>query len=99
MKIDRLTGAEAISQKAIEIGAALGVVINRCVWDMGEDFTHEYAHRLDLFAETKTVRLYFSDLELTTSGNEARARRMEDRLQNAVAQLVTRAPSPTYSYR
>jgi hypothetical protein len=96
MKIDRLAGAEAISAKAIAIGNEDGVVISRCVWDIGEDFGHEHAHRLDLFTETKTVRLYFPDVELTTTGNIARAKRTEDRLRNAIAQLVPRSPSPTY---
>lgn len=99
MKIDRLAGADAISKKAVAIGAESGVTITDCVWDIGEDLGHEYAHRLDLFAETKTVRLYFSELELTTSGNEARKKRAEERLRNAIAQLSPRPHSPTYAFR
>ena len=99
MGIDRLAGAEAISAKAIAIGLEHDVLISECVWDIGEDLGHEHAHRLDLITATKTVQLYFPDLELTTSGNESRTKRTEDRLQRAVAQLLTRPPSPTYTYQ
>ncbi|MGH8809779.1 MAG: hypothetical protein ACREX0_18045 [Noviherbaspirillum sp.] len=97
--IDRLAGAEAISAKARAIGMENGVLISDCVWDIGEDFTHQHAHRLDLFTATNTVRLYFPDLELTTSGNDARKKRTEDRLSSAIAQLAPRSPAPTYAYR
>jgi hypothetical protein len=98
-RIDRLAGAEAISARALAIGMESGVVISKCVWDIGEDFGLQHAHRLDLFTDMKTVRLYFPDLELTTSGNEARTKRTEDRLRSAIAQLSSGPPSPTYAYR
>lgn len=81
----------------MEIGMENGVTISECVWDIGQDFGHEHAHRLDLSTATKTVRLYFPDLELTTSGNNARKKRTEDRLRKAVAQLLPLSPSPTYA--
>jgi hypothetical protein len=96
MKIDRLTGAEAISAKAIAIGIEHDVVISDCVWDIGEDLTHPHAHRLDLVTATKTVRLYFPDLELTSL---SRTTRTEDRLQRAIAQLLLQPPSATYTFR
>jgi len=98
-KIGRLAGADAISAKAVAIGTERGVVVSGCVWDIGADFGHEYAHRLDLSTTTNTVRLYFSDLDLTASDNESRKERVEDRLHRAIAQLVARPPSPTYAYR
>lgn len=98
MTIDRLAGAELISAQAVAIGAEQGVVIAECIWDIGEDLGHEHAHRLDLVTETKTVRLYFPDVELTTLGNESRAKRTENRLRNAVAQLLSHPPRPTYTY-
>jgi hypothetical protein len=97
MKIDRLSGAKAISAKAVAIGMEHDVVIADCIWDLGDDCGHEYAHRLDLVTAAKTVRLYFPDLELTTSGNGPRNNRTEDRLRRAIAQLLTRSPSRTYS--
>ncbi|HJU71627.1 MAG TPA: hypothetical protein VJ603_07255 [Paucimonas sp.] len=99
MKIDRLAGAEAISAKAVAIGMELDVVISECVWDIGEDLGHEHAHRLDLITATKTVRLYFPDLELTTSDNASRTKRVEDRLRRSIAQLLLHPPLPTYTYR
>lgn len=96
-KIDRLAGAEVISAKAREIGMENGIVISECVWDIGQAFELQHAHRLDLSTSTKTVRLYFPDLELSTTGNESRKKRMEDRLRNAIAQLLPRTPSPTYA--
>lgn len=98
MRIDRAAGAAAISTKAIAIGMEHGVVISECVWDLGKDARLEHAHRLDLITATKTVRLYFPDLELTTSGNESRTKRTEDRLHRAISQLVARAHVPTYTY-
>jgi hypothetical protein len=95
----RQAGAEAISRLAIAIGAENDVNISKCVWDLGEDFGLQHAHRLDLFTETKTVRLYFPDLELTTSTNDARKKRTEDRLRSAIAQLASKPPAPTYAYR
>jgi hypothetical protein len=97
--IDRLAGAEAISAKAKAIGIEHGVSIIECVWDIGDDFGHEHAHRLELITATKTVRVYFPDLELTTSGNESRQKKTEDRLHRAVAQLVSHTPLPTYAYQ
>ena len=97
MKIDRLAGAEAISERAREIGIEKELVISECVWDIGEACGLQHAHRLDLSTTTKTVRLYFPDLELTTAGNEARKKRTEDRLYNAIAQLLPRSPAPTYA--
>lgn len=99
MSIDRLAGAKVISTKAVSVGVDLGVAVSECVWDMGDDLTHEYAHRLDINTAANTVRLYFSDLDLTTSGNESRMDRMKDRLHRAITQLVTRIPASTYTQR
>jgi hypothetical protein len=99
MTIERSAGADAISAKAVAIGMEHGLVISECVWDMGADLRHPYAHRLDISTGVNTVRLYFSDLDLTTAGNASREERVEDRLQRAIAQLVARAPLPTYTYR
>jgi hypothetical protein len=96
---DRAAGAETIAARAVALAKEKGVDITQCVWDMGEDLTHEYAHRLDLFTETNTARIYFSDLELTALQNDARRMRTEDRLNNAIDKLVTRTPSPTYAFR
>jgi hypothetical protein len=96
---DRSAGAAFISTKAVAVGAKLGVTVSGCVWDMGADLTHEYAHRLDINTAANTVRLYFCDLDLTTSGNASREERMEDRLRRAITQLVTRAPASTYGQR
>ena len=95
--IDRLAGAEAISARAREIGMENELVISECVWDIGEACGLQHAHRLDLSTTEKSVRLYFPDLELTTAGNDARKKRTEDRLHNAIAQLVPRSPKPTYA--
>lgn len=97
MIIDRSAGSEAISAKAVAIGMETGIVISECIWDIGTDLGHEYVHRLDLNTETKTVRLYFPDLALTTAGNDARKKRTEDKLRSAIAQLQPRTPSRTYS--
>jgi hypothetical protein len=97
IRIDRSAGAEAISARAKEIGKEMGVIISECIWDLGKDFKLQHAHRLDLSTATKTVRLYFPDLELTTSGNDARKERTEDRLQRAIAQLLPNSPSSTYA--
>lgn len=98
MRIDRVAGSDAISTKAMAIGMQHDVVIAECVWDIGTDFGHEYAHRLDLIVGTKKARLYFSDLDLTSPGTGSRARRIEERLQRGIDQLVSRTPSPTYTY-
>lgn len=97
--IDRLDGAAILSAKARAIGAELGVPDLECLWDIGADFAHEHAHRLELVSAAKTVRLYFPDLELITSGNASRAMRSENRLRQAISQLVPRTPLPTYAYR
>jgi hypothetical protein len=97
MNIDRLEGAEAISARAREIGIENGVVIIECVWDIGQSVELQHAHRLDLSTATKTVRLYFPDSELATSGSETRKNRTEDRLRRAISQLLPRSPSPTYA--
>jgi hypothetical protein len=97
MNIDRLEGAEAISAKARDIGKESGLVISECIWDIGQDFNLQHAHRLDLQTATSTVRIYFPDLELSTTGNEARRKRTEHRLLSAIAQLVPRTPTPVYA--
>lgn len=99
MKIERMAGAEILSEKARAIALKQGVVIDECAWQIGDDLDHEHAHRLDLLTADKTVRLYFPDLELTTSGNAARTRRSENRLRDAIAQLLPRSPAATYTYQ
>jgi len=99
MKIERMAGAEILSEKARAIALKQGVVIDECAWQIGDDLDHEHAHRLDLHTADKTVRLYFPDLELTTSGNAARAGRSENRLRDAIAQLLPRSPAATYTYQ
>jgi hypothetical protein len=95
---DRQAGADAISAWAVEIALAHGVVLVKCEWDLGEDFSHQHAHRLDLFTDSKSVRLYFPDLELMQPQHEARKHKTHDRLVSAIAQLKTVPPSPTYSF-
>lgn len=97
MSINRLAGADAISARAVTLGAELGVAISNCVWDIGDDLTHEYAHRLDINTAASTVRLYFCDLDLTTCGNKSRIERTADRLHRAITQLVMRVPRSTYA--
>jgi hypothetical protein len=99
MSIDRLAGAEVISTRAVAVGAELGVAVSECVWDMGADLTHEYAHRLDINTAANTVRLYFCELDLTIPGNQSRKERTEDRLHRAITQLVTRVPASTYTQK
>jgi len=99
MRSERQAGADAIAAHATAMAQQKGVVIVKCVWDIGEDLTHEHAHRLDLFTDTKTVRMYFPDLELIGVNNPVRMKRIEGRLQSAIAQLVASVPSPTYSFR
>lgn len=96
--IERSAGAAAISAKALVIAQALEVEIADCVWDIGADLTHEHAHRLELVTAAKSVRVYFRELELTTSDNASRSKRIDERLQRAIAQLQQRAPAPTYGY-
>jgi len=99
MSTDRLAGAEVISAKAVAVGYELGVAVSGCIWDMGADLSHPYAHRLDINTTAYSVRLYFCDLDLTASGNGSRKERVEGRLHRAIAQLVTRVPAPTYTQR
>lgn len=98
-RMERSDGAAAISARAVALAQAQDVQIVECVWDIGADLTHEHAHRLDLITADKSVRVYFPDLELTTSGNASRTKRSEERLQRAIAQLMQRTPAPTYGYR
>lgn len=95
----RQAGADAIAARAVALGAESEVIITKCVWDFGQDYRLAHAHRLDLFTDTGSVRLYFPDAELTGADNVARARRTEERLRSAVAQLVARPPAQTYSFR
>lgn len=97
--IERSNGAAAISAQAVALASTLDVDLVECVWDIGADLTHEHAHRLDLITVAKSVRVYFRDLELTTTGNPSRAKRTEERLQRAIVQLQQRTPAPTYGYR
>ncbi|HEV2610949.1 MAG TPA: hypothetical protein VGU61_11835 [Noviherbaspirillum sp.] len=94
----RLSGADAISSIAAAIAQAKGITLARCEWDIGEDLTHEHAHRMDIFTDTKTVRLYFPDLALTAPDQPARRKRIEDKLSSAIAQLALRPPVATYSF-
>src|SRR3569623_2558545 len=97
--IDRLVGAELLSAKAKAIGNELGAAILDCVRNIGDDLEHEHAHRLENITATKTERLYFPDLELTTSDKHSRTMRSENRLRQAVSNLVAREPAPTYAFR
>src|SRR5450830_1554739 len=97
--IERTAGAAAIAAKAVAIALAQEVEIVDCVWDIGADLGHEHAHRLDLVTADKSVRVYFTELELTTTGHAYRAKRITERLQRAIAQLHQSAPAPTYSFR
>ena len=96
-KIDRLKGAEIISSSAKEIGMQNALVLSDCIWEIGDDIGHEYAHRLDLCTAAKSVRLYFSELDLTSLLNLSRKNRINDRLRSAIAQLLPRTPSSTYA--
>ena len=97
--LERSNGAAAISAKAMTLAAALEVELVECVWDIGADLTHEHAHRLDLITAAKSVRVYFPDLELTSSGNASRTKRIEELLQRAIVPLQQRTPAPTYGFR
>ena len=97
--IERNDGAAAISAKALQLGVEQGVQIVECVWDIGDDLTHEHAHRLELVGADKSVRVYFRELELTSTGNAGRSKRVQERLQRAIEQMRPPAPAPTYSYR
>jgi hypothetical protein len=99
INIERSVGASAIATEAAALAVAQDVVIVDCVWDIGSDLTHEHAHRLDLVTADKSVRVYFPELELTTTGHAYRSKRITERLQRAIAQLRPRAPAPTYSFR
>ena len=97
--IERTAGAAAIVAEATLLASAEGVEITDVVWDIGDDLTHEHAHRLDLLATDKSVRLYFTEPELTTSGHRMRSKRVTERLQRAIAQLTLRIPAATYTFR
>jgi hypothetical protein len=96
-KIDRLKGADIISSSAREIGMQNDLVLSECIWEIGDDIGHEYAHRLDLCTAVKSVRLYFSELELTSLLNISRKNRINERLRSAIAQLLPRTPANTYA--
>ena len=97
--IERSLGAAAIAAQASTLAAAAGVLIVETVWDIGTDLTHEHAHRLDLLTADKSGRLYFTDPELSTSGHAMRSKRVTERLQRAIAQLLQHTPAATYTYR
>jgi len=97
--IERNVGTAAIAAQANELAAAAGVQIVDAVWDIGDDLTHEHAHRLDLVTADKSVRLYFTEPEVTTSGHAMRSKRVTERLQRAIAQLLQRTPAATYTFR
>lgn len=99
MAVQRQTGADAVSQMAMAIAISKGVPLSKSTWEFGEDGTHEYAHRLDLSTEAKSVRIYFSDVDLTKSENVMRKRRTEARLNNAIDQMAVRAHAPTYAFK
>ena len=94
----RLAGADVISSIAREIAREKGITLAKCEWDIGEDFAHEHAHRMDMFTDEKSVRLYFPDLALTAPDQPARRKRIEDKLSSAIAQLASRSPVATYSF-
>lgn len=97
--ISRLPGVDVINSRAIAFGKKSGVLIERCIWDISEDLSHEYAHRLDLFTDLKTVRLYFPDIELTKSEDVTRKKRIDARLKSAIAQLIPHVPASTYTFQ
>jgi len=99
MQTIRLAGANAISSSAIAFGVESGIAIEKCNWDIGEDLSHQHAHRLDLFTASKTVRLYFPDIELTRSEDIIRKKRIDTRLKSAIAQLIPYVPASTYTFR
>ncbi|RJF92784.1 hypothetical protein D3871_25880 [Noviherbaspirillum saxi] len=80
------------------MGRENGIEISKCVWDLGKDFSLQHAHQLELSTETKTVRLYFPDVELTSTDSGSRTRRTEERLRSAIAQLLSRPPAATYAF-
>lgn len=94
----RLSGADAISSIANAIANERGITLTKCEWDIGDDLSHEHAHRMDIFTDAKTVRLYFPDLALTAPDQPARRKRIEDKLNSAIAQLASRSPVATYSF-
>lgn len=98
-KTSRLTGMDVINSRAIALGKENGVLIERCTWDISEDQSHEYAHRLDLFTDLKTVRLYFPEIELMKSEDVSRKKRIDARLKSAIAQLIPYVPASTYAFQ
>src|SRR5450830_671101 len=99
IQIERSVGAAAIATEASALAAGQEVLIVECVWDIGTDLTHEHAHRLDLVTADKSVRVYFTEPEVTTSGHAMRSKRVTERLQRAIAQLLQRTPAATYTFR
>lgn len=97
--INRLSSVDVINSRAIAIGKESGVVIERCIWDISEDLSHEYAHRLDLFTDLKTVRLYFPDIELRKPEDVNRKKRIDARLKSGIAQLIPHVPASTYTFQ
>ena len=95
----RQAGADAISELAIAIAAKKGTTISKPSWDFGDDCAHEYAHRLELFTEEKSVRIYFSDVELTKWESMVRQNRTASKLTSAIDQLTVRLHSPTYAFK
>jgi hypothetical protein len=93
----RQAGTQCVETRAVAIAKTHDIAISSCVWDIGEDLASTYAHRLDLFAGTEVVRLYFSDLELIGQDNPGRMERLAFRLDRAIAQLMAKPHSPTYS--
>lgn len=96
---ERQEAAEAISRMEKAIGMEKGIIIERCSWDLGQDFAHEYAHRLELFTEQRSVRIYLSDAELMRSGNAVRQKHTERRLADSIDQLLVHVPAPTYAFK
>lgn len=97
--IERSTGTAAVAAQATALAAAAGVQLTDIIWDIGSDLDHEHAHRLDLVTAHKSVRLYFTEPELSTSGHVTRSKRVTERLQRAIAQLLQRTPAATYTFR
>lgn len=97
--ISHRSGVDVINSRAITIGKESGVLIEKCIWDISEDLSHEYAHRLDLFTDLKKVRLYFPDIELTKPEDASRKKRIDARLKSAIAQLIPHVPASTYTFQ
>jgi len=87
------------SARAIAIALAQGVQISETTWDIGTDRDTRACAPAGAGHPGKTVRVYFPDPELCTSGHPMRSKRTEERLQRAIAQLLPHVPQPTYAYR